>query len=103
MIEDYLNQTLELERRTGTNLQGEGTFAAAVDLPARIQYRQQQITNAQGELVTSTAVVDLAPGAQIAPGDRATDPDVNRTAYVLAVERKRALDSESHVMAFLGA
>ncbi len=101
MIGDYLHQTITLERRQASSVVGgEPTYAAGVQLAARVQHELRAAHDSIGNQVVSSTQLDLEPATVIAPEDRVT---VDGQKYrVISVKRQRGLDYESHVLAFLG-
>jgi hypothetical protein len=84
-LKAMLTQTVTLEAYQGQDSYGVPTYAAAVSLAARVQYRPRRIVTAQGEERTSRARVFLdGAGPAIDLRDRLSLPDGTRPALLTA-------------------
>jgi len=101
MIGTYLTQTVTIQRRTGSDVDGQATYASAVSALARVQQRKRLIRNESGEQVVSDMQVFLAPSTSVSEGDRITYN--GSTYHVLSVTQEYALDSLSHLVAWTGS
>lgn len=96
-----LNQTITYEPPGARTLVGsERSFGPAVTYRARVQQRTKLVLGKDGKEVVSDTQIHLAAGTAIAVDGRVTYG--GRTGLVILVERKRSLDKEHHVLAYLG-
>lgn len=100
MIGTYLTQTVTIHRRTGSDVDGQATYASAVSALARVQQRKRLIRNEAGEQVVSDMQVFLGPATAISEGDRITY--TGASYHVLSVTEEFALDVLSHRVAWTG-
>lgn len=100
LIAAYLNQTVSLARRTGSDAYGSPAWAAGTTVKARVQQRKRMVRNEAGEQVVSDLQVFLAPTVTVGEGDRITYS--GGTYQVLAVSEEQGLSSTSHLVAWTG-
>ena len=100
MIGTYLTQTVTIQRRTGSDVDGQATYASSVSALARVQQRKRLIRNEAGEQVVSDMQVFLGPATAISEGDRITY--TGASYHVLSVTEEFALDVLSHRVAWTG-
>lgn len=100
LILAYLNQTVSLTRRTGSDANGQATYSAAATTRARVEARRRTFRDEHGETVLAEWKVYLAPSVAVAEGDRLTYG--GETYHVLAVTEEQALENLSHRVAWTG-
>lgn len=86
MLNDYLNQTAELQRQTGTNQRGQPVFSECQEVQCRLQQRHSLIKKSDSEVISAEHVCYLAD--EVRTGDK-----INGLT-VLAVNDMINLDGE---------
>lgn len=92
MIGTYLNQTVQIRRKTGVDGYGKALYAAAVTAKARVEFKNRLVREAGGNQVVSSAQVYLmdACGAE----DRVFLPDASERT-VISIEEVPGLGGET--------
>lgn len=86
MLNDYFNQTAELQRQTGTNQRGQPVFSECQEVQCRLQQRHSLIKKSDSEVISAEHVCYLAD--EVRTGDK-----INGLT-VLAVNDMINLDGE---------
>lgn len=67
---EFFTQTAAIERATGTSSWGDTTYAASVDIDARVEHDRREVLTAEGQEVVSET--QLFTEAQVDEGDKVT-------------------------------
>lgn len=86
MLNDYLNQTAELQRQNGTNQRGQPVFSEIITIKCRLQQRHSLIKKSDSEIISAEHVCYLTD--EVRTGDKIND------LTVLAVNDMINLDGE---------
>lgn len=68
MLNDYLNQTAELQRQTGTNQRGQPIFSEIITVQCRLQQRHSLIKKSDSEVISTEHVCYLTD--EVSTGDK---------------------------------
>lgn len=101
MISVYFSQTITHTPAQTFNGYGERVAGTVTSRSCRFQQAMRMVRTPQGEEVLSDAQVCLAPGTSVSVGDRFTYG--GQTYEALTVKSGQGLDSETHVLVYLGA
>lgn len=98
---DLLTDTVTLAPYVSQDAYGTPTYGATQTLAARVQYKVQRITNAQGQERVSQAKVFLDGTVTVALQDKLTLPDGRSPAIQLLYEVKDVDGSRHHIEVWL--
>jgi hypothetical protein len=93
-----MRQKLQLEARTGETLGGSATYAAAVDIKARLSEDETVVTNEKGEQKVCKTIIYTE--ASIKNGDRLTFTGGTGIVFHVVPRRDR-LGNIDHMEAYL--
>jgi len=84
VIDNYLNQSVTLYGRTGSNVYGEPGYAAGAVMPARVIFRKKLVTDSRGQQVISTTEFIFSPLVTVNVDDKISYSGIEH--IVIAVE-----------------
>jgi len=101
MVTNYLTQSAQLIKKTGTDAYSKPTYATAVNIKCRVDEKIKIIKNTQGDTIQIDATAFIEPSVDIDNDDKFTYN--GRNYKVFQTSAKDFINSNSHQEVLLKA